>query len=121
MAAKIDDRIKCFIQDTSFADKEKGDILKSLRKIILQISPTALEEIKYGGLVFNKNSKLICGIFIRKQHLSLEFSYGIMMSDPDKHLEGDGKYRRHLKIHDKNDIKNKEAKYYIEQAFKAEI
>ncbi len=117
MTTKNNDRIRRFIQDTTFVDEEKGKILESLRKIVLKVSPDVQEEIKYGGLVFNVNSKLICGIFIRKQHLSLEFSYGMMMSDPNKHLEGDGKYRRHLKLRDLKDIKNKKAKFYIEQSF----
>ena len=75
MAKKPNEQIERFIQDTSFVDDEKAKILISLRKIILQVSPTAPEEIKYGGLVFNKDSKLICGVFMRKEHLSLEFSY----------------------------------------------
>ena len=118
MTKKTNKQIERFIQDTSFVDEEKGNILISLRKIILQVSPSAPEEIKYGGLVFNKDSKLICGVFIRKEHLSLEFSYGVMFADPDKYLEGSGKYRRHLKIHSKKDIKDKKVKYYVKQAFK---
>ena len=112
------DRIKRFIEDTLFIDEEKGKILVSLRNVILKISPDAQEEIKYGGLVFNVDAELICGIFIRKKHVSLEFSFGMKMSDPDKHLEGDGKYRRHLKIFDKKDIKNKKVEFYVTQAFR---
>ena len=117
MTRKPEKQIERFLQDSSFVDNEKGDVLVSLRKIILQVSTSAPEEIKYGGLVFNKDSKLICGIFIRKEHLSLEFNYGVMFSDPEKHLEGSGKYRRHLKIRSKKDLKDKKTKFYVEQAF----
>lgn len=117
MNINFDDRIENFIQDISFVDEEQGEILISLRNIILQINPNAQEEIKYGGLVFNADSELICGIFIRKKHISLEFSFGMIMSDPDKHLEGKGKYRRHLKIFDKKDMVNKKAEFYIDQSF----
>ena len=41
-----------------------------------------------------------------------------MITDPDKYLEGDGKYRRHLKIINKKDIKSKKVESYINQAFK---
>ncbi len=118
MKINTNERIKRFIQDTLFVDEEKGKILISLRNTILKISPDSQEEIKYGGLVFNVDTELICGIFIRKKHISLEFSFGMMMSDPDKHLEGDGKYRRHLKIFDKKDIKNKKVETYIMQIFR---
>ena len=40
------------------------------------------------------------------------------MSDPDNFLEGTGKYRKHLKIFQKEDIKNKKVEYYIKQSFK---
>ena len=100
-----DDQIKNFIEDVLFIDEEKGKILISLRKAIIKISPDAQEKIMYGGLVFNVNEQLICGIFIRKKHISLEFSLGMMMSDPDKYLEGNGKFI------------NKKVEYYIRQAF----
>lgn len=118
MNTKINPEINKFVQDILSLDKEKGKILTSIRKIALTIKPSAKEEIKYGGLVFMVDKKLICGIFIRKNHLSVEFSFGAMMLDPDNLLEGTGKYRRHLKITKEDDIKNKNVKYYIEQSFK---
>ena len=121
MKNNASDQIKRFIQDTLRVDEEKGGILVSLRNAILKISPDSQEEIKYGGIVFNVDTKLICGIFIRKQHISLEFSFGMMISDPNKYLEGDGKYRRHLKIFDKKDIKNKKVEFYVGQAFRLNI
>ena len=93
-------------------------IADSLRKLISKIAPQAKEKIKYGGLVFMVDKKLICGIFLRKNHISVEFSFGKEMQDPDNFLEGNGKYRRHLKIFDKKDIKNKKVEYYVKQSFK---
>jgi hypothetical protein len=118
MNTNTNDRIEHFVQDILFIDEDKGEILISLQKIVSKINPNVQEEIKYGGLVFNVDSKLICGIFISKKHISLEFSFGMLMSDPDKYLEGKGKYRRHLKIFDKKDIKNKKVESYVDQAFK---
>ena len=117
MNISTDDQIERFIQDAKFVDEEKGATLNSLREIILKICPDAQEEIKYGGLVFNVDTELICGIFLRKKHISLEFSFGVLMSDPDKYLEGNGKYRRHLKIFNIRDIKDKEIKYFVGQSF----
>jgi hypothetical protein len=59
MKTNTNDQIENFIQDVLFVDGEKGNILISLRKTILKISPKAQEEIKYGGLVFNVDKKLI--------------------------------------------------------------
>ena len=106
------------MQNFQFNDEDKEKTANSLRKLILKIAPQAKEEIKYGGLVFMVNKKLICGIFLRKNHISVEFSFGKEMQDPDTFLEGDGKFRRHLKIFDKKDIKNKKVEYYVKQSFK---
>ena len=109
-------RIDNFIQDTMLYDKDKGDILVSLRELVLTIAPDAKEETKYGGLVFLSGKRLFCGIFVRKNHISVEFDRGTEMQDPDNLLEGSG-VRRHLKILQKDDITNKKTEYYIRQSF----
>ena len=110
-------RIDNFIQDLLFTDRDKGEILVSLSELVLKIAPNVKEEIKYGGLVFLSGKRLFCGIFIRKNHISIEFDRGAEMQDPDNFLEGSGATRRHLKIFQKEDIKNKKVEYYIKQSF----
>jgi hypothetical protein len=112
-----DPNINDFIHDLLFMDKDKGEIVISLRKLVLEVAPDAKEEIKYGGLVFIINDILFCGIFVSKKHISVEFVNGAEMQDPDNFLEGGGKYRRHLKIFHYEDIKNKKVEYYIKQSF----
>lgn len=51
----------------------------------------------YGGIVFVLETPF-CGIFVRKQYITLELSGGPEMGDPENLLEGSGKQRRHLKI-----------------------
>jgi len=114
---KAEDRVEQFISDTFSVDEEKAECLLSLQKIILKIYPDAQKEIKYGGLVFNSDAGLICGIFIRKKHISLEFSFGNEFSDPKGCLEGSGKFRRHLKIMNDKDIENKDVGFFVSQAF----
>ncbi|KMQ51492.1 hypothetical protein CHISP_1500 [Chitinispirillum alkaliphilum] len=111
------EQVENFIQDVLFIDEEKGGILKKLRVIVQKTCPSVTEEIKYGGLVFNIGKDLLGGIFFRKKHISLEFSYGYLFQDADKYLEGSGKFRRHLKLYSLNDISGKKADYYIKQAF----
>ncbi len=115
---KANPKIDKFIQDILFVDEDKGKIVISLRKLILDIALTAKEEIKYGGLVFVIGKRLFCGIFVRKNHISVEFDRGVEMQDPDNFLEGIGKYRRHLKLAQQEDIKNKKLEYYVKQSYK---
>ena len=72
----------------------------------------------YGGIIFSYNTKMISGIFVYKKHISLEFSLGFLMKDPDGLLEGKGKYRRHLKLYSLDDVTKKKIAYYVEQAVK---
>jgi len=114
MAANI--QIDNFMQDILYTDSDKGEVLVCLREIVLKVAPDAKEEIKYGGLVFVIGKRLFCGIFIRKNHITIEFDRGIEMEDADNYLEGSG-IRRHIKLFQQKDIRNKKVEYYIKQSF----
>ena len=115
---KANPEINQFIEDILSVDEDKGKIVISLRKLVSKIAPGAKEEIKYGGLVFVSDKRLFCGIFIRKNHISVEFDRGAELSDPDDFFEGSGKYRRHIKILQLEDIKTKKVEYFIEESCK---
>lgn len=59
---------------------------------------------------------MISGVFAYENHITIEFSRGYLMKDPDAVLEGKGKYRRHLKIRIHEDIKNKDVAFFVKQA-----
>lgn len=75
---------------------------------------------KYGGEVFaprpGDGNSFVGGIFVYKDHVSLEFSEGASFDDPEAQLEGKGKMRRHLKLKTVDDVKTKDAQNYIRQA-----
>lgn len=95
---------------------EKLDTVESIRSLFHRENKQLVEDIKYGGLVFNLSDALIAGIFPYKQHISIEFSNGAHFSDPAGLLEGQGKMRRHLKIFEKRDIDVKTVAAFIAQA-----
>lgn len=97
-------------------DQIKAAIIAGLRDDVFSVFPKATEEIKYGGIVFFMKGNLFGGLFAGKKHVSLEFSFGAAMKDPDNYLEGSGKNRRHLKFNRLSDIKEKKAVFYIKQA-----
>ena len=70
---KANSKINNFISDTLFVDEQKGEIVISLRELILNTFPKTEEEIKYGGLVFIIDKRLFCGNFLRKNHISAVF------------------------------------------------
>jgi len=91
-------------------------VVDLLRKIVLEVAPKSEEKIMYGGIVFISD-RMFCGIFLRKKYVTVEFDRGYEMNNAQKHLEGSGKYRRHLKIYNKEDIKKKKAKDYILESY----
>ena len=104
--------VQSFLNDIKIANNEKYKLLISLRQIILLNCKTIEEKMMYGGIMFND----FTGLFIRKNHISLEFVNGFELDDPHKHLEGTGKFRRHVKIRSKEDIKEKEVESFVKQA-----
>ena len=104
------------MDDLNSVSPDKFEIIKTIRKIFLDTNKELTEDIKYGGLVFSLSDALIGGIFPYKQHISVEFSNGAEFPDPSGLLEGKGKKRRHLKINEKKDIKEKKVKAFITEA-----
>ena len=90
--------VKAFLQELEITESDKHAIVASLRKIVFEHFPQATERMMYGGIVCFLEGEMITGIFVSKNHVSQEFGRGYLMSDPSKHLEGNGKYRRHLKF-----------------------
>lgn len=96
-------------------------ITKAIDETIREICPSAGRRSMYGGSVFelepDNHSTMVCGHFVYKNHVSLEFSNGYQLSDPNGVLEGKGKYRRHIKLTRQADIDEKAVRSFLEQAF----
>lgn len=108
---------KKFLKELRDYDSEKYKIVTTLRNLILKANKNASEEIKYGGLLYS-DKKPYTGLFVSKNHVSMEFSEGAKFTDPKNILEGSGKYRRHLKLKTLNDIKRASINNFLKQALK---
>ena len=82
-------------------------IVLEIRKIILESNSQIEEKIMCGGIMFTIENTNICGIYLSKTHVSLEFSKGYLLEDKNKILEGVGHTRRRIKIPSFDDIKFK--------------
>lgn len=110
------DKVNDFLTDLQSVSPDQFDILLSIRELFLDSNKDLVEDIKYGGLVFNHSGSLVGGVYAYKKHLSIEFSNGADFVDDDAVLEGSGKRRRHLKIASADDIQQKNSAYFIKQA-----
>ena len=114
----MEENIKNLLQDFEIINPELGTIIRSLRKTVLAIAPKCEEKVMYGGLIFKIPDRMFCGLFLRKNYVSAEFDLGYLLKDKEKLLEGSGKYRRHLKIHNKSEVETKQVTDFISQSFK---
>ncbi len=115
MKKSKDKKVQEFLEDVLMIDSEKYEIMEKLRKIVFATYPKVSERMMYGGIMFSLEDDF-GGIFIRKNHISFEFSIGVQMDDPNNILEGKGVSRRHLKIRSLDDIKDKTVEFYVKQA-----
>ena len=109
-------QVNNFLADLALTGSEQLAVVNKIRELFNGTNTTLIEDIKYGGLVFNLSNRLIGGIYVYQAHISIEFSNGADFIDNDKLLEGSGKRRRHLKIRSLEDIVNKKSEYFIAQA-----
>ncbi len=114
MKKSKDEKVQKFLEVIMFND-EQFNILQKLRDIVFKNHPKTSERMMYGGVMFSLEDDF-GGVFVRKSHISFEFVNGFTMHDPDKLLEGTGKFRRHLKIKSLSDIKNKKVTFFVKQA-----
>lgn len=112
-------KITDFMTDIKSLSAEKYQMAVQVRDLYLKFDPDLAEEIKYGGLVFFRERDLIGGVFFYKEHISIEFSYGVSLSDPSSVLEGKGKLRRHIKLKALSDIDSKNVRHYVKEALGA--
>ncbi len=106
--------VQKFLEDNKEINAEKYDIVQACRKIVFAIFPQVSERIIYGGIMFTLSDDF-GGVFISKKHVSFEFTHGYLFKDPKKHLEGSGKFRRHLKLKSIDNVTNKQVEFFVKQ------
>ena len=109
--------IEKLLEDFELVNPVLVIIMRSLRKMVRKIAPHSEEKIMYGGIIYSIPERMFCGLFLRKNHISVEFDLGYLLNDDDKYLEGKGKYRRHLKIHNEEEIIIKKVEKFIKESF----
>jgi hypothetical protein len=114
------EQVQQLLEEFSLIEPGKYKMLLILRDMILSTYPETEERVMYGGIVFFMRGVMYSGLFVRKNFITLEFSEGFQMIDPNGFLEGKGKFRRHLKIFKQEDIEGKAVGELIEQAFRGD-
>ncbi len=93
-------------------------LAQRLRQMAKTSGTDTHEEVKYGGILFS-GTHGFCGVFVYAAHVTLEFSEGASLADPQGELQGKGKGRRHLKFTSEDEAALSRAAHFIALARRA--
>jgi len=115
MKKSKDEEVQKFLDDLEEFDTKNSGIMQHLRKIVFTQYSRVSERMMYGGIMFSLGEDF-GGIFVRKNHISFEFSHGVFFKDPNNILEGTGVLYRHLKIKTLEDVEDMNVVFFVGQA-----
>ena len=107
--------VEQLLSDLALANPDRHALVLSVRAAIHAAVPQATERVMYGGIMVSAPTPF-CGVFAYAEHVSLEFGRGCDLDDAHGVLEGQGKFRRHIKLRTAADIATKHLADYIRQA-----
>lgn len=110
-----DIKVENLLSDLRMTNSATYELVEEMRKTIRTAVPMVSEKVMYGGLIFSDTNSF-CGVFAYAEHVSIEFGRGCDLQDTYGVLEGSGKFRRHIKLHNKADIKLKHVREFVVQA-----
>lgn len=94
-------------------------IAGAVKDLASRIAPGVSFAPKYGGEVMVPDAAdpktFVGGVFIYKDHVSVEFSNGAGLADQLGVLEGKGKARRHVKLRRLGEIEEKTVAAFLRQ------
>lgn len=112
--------VQSLLDDIRLLGGKQIELVESVRSRVKALMPGVAEAVKYGGILFHADpDRFFCGVFAYKAHVSVEFSRGARIVDPWGHLEGGGKFRRHIKLHSMSDLNDKRLDAYLPLALRA--
>ena len=97
-------------------DPAQREILSRLRELIYEVVPDATEAIKWRVPTFSLQ-KNICYIAGFKNHVTLAFYNGNMLTDPDGVLLGTGRYLKYLKFRSLDELDEDSLRRWFVEGF----
>ncbi len=110
-----DSKVQQHLIDTMMFHEAQFEIVIAIRDLVFASQADIWEKMMYGGIMFSVGETKQCGVYVSKNHVSLEFSKGYLLTDPNQILKGVGHTRRHIKLITIEDIESKQAVSFLAQ------
>lgn len=101
-------------------DEDLVEVAHATRALVRSVAPDAQEEVQpaWGGyLLFKTGAVTVCYVSAHRRHVSLGFSQGVTLPDPQGILEGAGKNARHVKLRNLRDLERPAVRALLEAAW----
>ena len=92
--------------DEYFADQspKNRSIIRALRRFVKRVAPALQESVKWGNGCWVKAKAPVAYVYSTPDYVQFGFFRGSGLKDPNRLLEGQGQYVRHIKVRKKSDI-----------------
>lgn len=111
-----DAAVEALLADIGSTHGELLEIVQQVRRVVAASGDNISESVKYGGIMF-AHTRFFCGVFTYRSHVTVEFGHGYRLEDRYHQLEGNGQYRRHIKLRSPAEVKSTHLADYIKQAY----
>lgn len=101
-------------------ETELADLARRLHDLIRSAVPGCSYLAKYGGALYTMKPKEIdchfCAVFVRDDHVQLEFGLGAKLRDPKNVMVGKHKLRRHINFYSPDEVNDETIRDLLIQA-----
>lgn len=104
-------------------DPDLADLARAARALVQAVVPHARQAVQQGwggALLFQIGMVTVCSVSAHRQHVSLHFSQGATLPDPQGLLEGTGRHARHLKLRTRADLERPGVRALVEAAWRGQ-
>lgn len=91
-------------------------VAANVRGLIVEELPHTEEALLWSRPTYKVNGKHVCYIAASKAHVTLGFTQGQSLTDPQGQLEGEGKQMAHVKLRQLSDVDEQRLRGWLQQA-----
>jgi hypothetical protein len=104
--------------DEYLADQRSANrvIISALRKFVKRTAPQLEESVKWGNGCWLKGKVPVSYVYSAPDYVQFGFFGGASLNDPKGLLKGEGKFVRHIKVHQPSDIDARAFRALLKQA-----
>jgi hypothetical protein len=91
-------------------------IIRTLRTFVKRVAPRLKESVKWGNGCWVMGNVPVAYVYSAPDYVQFGFFRGSGLKDPQRILEGKGRYVRHIKVHKASDIDEDTFRALLRQA-----